>query len=96
MNLDLDYLISRIKNGELIEKPFSYKFITNIFPSAFYSQLITNIPNKSYYSRVIDIDSNAKRTKYSAENYLGLEITSIYWHFLSILWVYLFFFLKYL
>ena len=39
---------------------------------------------------------NAKRTKYSAENYLGLEITSIYWHFLSILWVYLFFFLKYL
>ena len=39
---------------------------------------------------------NAKRKKYSAENYLGLEITSIYWHFLSILWIYLFFFLKYL
>jgi cytochrome c oxidase subunit 3 len=39
---------------------------------------------------------NAKRKKYSAENYLGLEITSIYWHFLSILWVYLFCFLKYL
>ena len=39
---------------------------------------------------------NAKRRKYSAENYLGLEITSIYWHFLSILWIYLFCFLKYL
>ena len=39
---------------------------------------------------------NAKRKKYSAEDYLGLEITSIYWHFLSILWIYLFFFLKYL
>jgi len=39
---------------------------------------------------------NAKRKKYSAENYLGLEITSIYWHFLSILWIYLFCFLKYL
>ena len=39
---------------------------------------------------------NAKRQKYSAENYLGLEITSIYWHFLSILWIYLFCFLKYL
>ena len=37
-----------------------------------------------------------KRKKYSAENYLGLEITSIYWHFLSILWIYLFCFLKYL
>ena len=39
---------------------------------------------------------NAKRKKYSAEDYLGLEITSIYWHFLSILWIYLFCFLKYL
>ena len=39
---------------------------------------------------------NAKRKKYSAANYLGLEITSIYWHFLSILWIYLFCFLKYL
>ena len=39
---------------------------------------------------------NAKRKKYSAKNYLGLEITSIYWHFLSILWIYLFCFLKYL
>ena len=39
---------------------------------------------------------NAKREKYSAENYLGLEITSSYWHFLSILWIYLFCFLKYL
>jgi len=39
---------------------------------------------------------NAKRKKYSAVNYLGLEITSIYWHFLSILWIYLFCFLKYL
>ena len=39
---------------------------------------------------------NAKRKKYNAENYLGLEITSIYWHFLSILWIYLFCFLKYL
>ena len=39
---------------------------------------------------------NAKRKKYSAKDYLGLEITSIYWHFLSILWIYLFCFLKYL
>ena len=39
---------------------------------------------------------NAKRKKYSSENYLGLEIASIYWHFLSILWVYLFCFLTYL
>jgi cytochrome c oxidase subunit 3 len=39
---------------------------------------------------------NAKTKKYTSESFLGLEITAIYWHFLSILWLYLFFFLKYL
>ena len=39
---------------------------------------------------------NAIRKKYSADNYLGLEITSIYWHFLTILWIYLYCFLMYL
>lgn len=31
--------------------------------------------------------------KYSAENHLGLKLTAMYWHFLDILWVYLFAFL---
>lgn len=31
--------------------------------------------------------------KYSASDYLGIELTAIYWHFLGILWVYLFLFL---
>lgn len=31
--------------------------------------------------------------KYSAEDYLGIELTAIYWHFLDVLWVYLFLFL---
>lgn len=31
--------------------------------------------------------------RYSAEDYLGLELTAIYWHFLDLLWVYLFLFL---
>ena len=38
---------------------------------------------------------NAKREKYNKNDYLGFELTSIYWHFLGLLWVYLFFFLKY-
>lgn len=33
------------------------------------------------------------RRRYSAEDYLGLELTAIYWHFLDLLWVYLFLFL---
>ena len=38
---------------------------------------------------------NAQRNKYHSNNYLGFELTSNYWHFLGLLWVYLFFFLKF-
>ena len=38
---------------------------------------------------------NTKQGKYSSQDYLGFELTTIYWHFLGLLWVYLFFFLKY-
>lgn len=31
--------------------------------------------------------------KYSSENYLGIELISIYWHFLDGLWIFLFLFL---
>ena len=33
------------------------------------------------------------RKKYTSEDFLGLELTAIYWHFLTLLWVYLFLFL---
>ncbi|MBN8702404.1 MAG: cytochrome c oxidase subunit 3 [Bacteroidetes bacterium] len=35
---------------------------------------------------------NAARGKYSSENYLGVKLGAIYWHFLDALWVYLFLF----
>ena len=38
---------------------------------------------------------NSKRGKYSADNLLGIELTSIYWHYLTALWIYLFFFMQY-
>lgn len=38
---------------------------------------------------------NAKKGKYTTDNYLGIELTSIYWHFLGILWLYLFLFFSY-
>ena len=37
----------------------------------------------------------SKQNLYSIENYLGLELTSIYWHFLTVLWIILFGFLKF-
>jgi cytochrome c oxidase subunit 3 len=36
---------------------------------------------------------NALRERYNSEDHLGLELTSIYWHFLDVLWIYLFLFL---
>ena len=39
---------------------------------------------------------NAKKGKYTAENYLGIELTSIYWHYLAGLWLYLYFFMVYI
>jgi cytochrome c oxidase subunit 3 len=37
----------------------------------------------------------SKQNLYSINNYLGLELTAIYWHFLTVLWVILFAFLKF-
>jgi cytochrome c oxidase subunit 3 len=37
--------------------------------------------------------SKAKNNRYTAEQHAGLSLTSTYWHFLDILWVYLFLFL---
>ncbi len=39
---------------------------------------------------------NAYSNKYSSENTVGMEVASIYWHFLDGLWVYLFFFLLFI
>jgi len=37
----------------------------------------------------------SSQVKYTKEDYLGIELISIYWHFLDVLWVYLFVFLLY-
>lgn len=39
---------------------------------------------------------NQLRGKYHKYNLLGLEIGSMYWHFVDVLWIYLFFFLFFL
>ena len=37
----------------------------------------------------------AKREQYYSQNYLGVELCAIFWHFLDFLWLYLFLFLLY-
>ena len=39
---------------------------------------------------------NSKKEKYNSENYLGIELISIYWHYLAGLWLYLYFFMRYI
>lgn len=39
---------------------------------------------------------NHLRNKYSSSNMLGFELAATFWHFVDILWVYLFFFLYYM
>ncbi|MBL4753911.1 MAG: cytochrome c oxidase subunit 3 [Flavobacteriales bacterium] len=36
---------------------------------------------------------NALKERYNSKEHLGLELSSIYWHFLDVLWIYLFLFL---
>jgi len=38
----------------------------------------------------------AGRNKYSASDYLGVQLSAIYWHFLDLLWIYLFLFLYFI
>lgn len=37
----------------------------------------------------------SKLNKYSKENYIGIELISTYWHFIGLLWLYLFLFFSY-
>ena len=39
---------------------------------------------------------NSQKGKYNTENYLGIELISIYWHYLAGLWFYLYFFMRYI
>lgn len=45
---------------------------------------------------LIVVNVKSFKEKYNPSNYLGVELSLIYWHFLGVLWVYLFFFLTYI
>ena len=45
---------------------------------------------------LIVVITKSVKEKYSSTNYLGIQLSITYWHFLGVLWVYLFFFLKYI
>lgn len=61
--------------------------------------LLTFLHLAHLFAGLISLLSTLKSSikgKYNTENTNGLELCSIYWHFLDILWVYLFLFLLYI
>ncbi len=45
---------------------------------------------------LIVVSVKSYKGKYNSTNFLGVEVSIIYWHFLGALWIYLFLFLKYI
>lgn len=45
---------------------------------------------------LIVVSVKSYKEKYNSTNFLGVEVSIIYWHFLGALWIYLFLFLKYI
>lgn len=45
---------------------------------------------------LIVVSVKSYKGKYNSSNFLGVEVSIIYWHFLGALWIYLFLFLKYI
>ena len=45
---------------------------------------------------LIIVSVNIFRKKYNANNYLGFNLAANYWHFLGVLWLYLFLFFNYI
>lgn len=45
---------------------------------------------------LIIVSVKSFKGKYNSTNFLGVEVSIIYWHFLGALWIYLFLFLKYI
>ena len=45
---------------------------------------------------LIVVSVKSFKGKYNSTNFLGVEVSIIYWHFLGALWIYLFLFLKYI
>lgn len=79
---------------ELVEGGLYFSDKKNISGSFFYT--LTGLHVVHLLAGLITIlvtAINAFRNKYSSEEYLGIKLTSYFWHYLDLLWLYLFIFL---
>lgn len=68
-------------------------------PSGSFLYVITGLHLAHLFGGIIYmlvVITKSIRNKYSAENNLQIQLCSIYWHFLDVLWIYLFLFLLFI
>ena len=64
----IDAIINNISKVDIIDEPFGHKFIQNVFPEDFYSELLDNIPNKKNYKAINK--TGAVGSNYSDERFI--------------------------
>jgi cytochrome c oxidase subunit 3 len=94
--LGLTFVICQFKGwGVLVDnKVYAAGKFSNPAGSFFY--LLTALHALHLFAGIISVAVVSVKSlfnKYNSENYLGIKLCSIFWHFLDILWIYLFVFL---
>ena len=65
----INHICSRLRTVDLEKKPWSHKYIDNIFPEEIYSKILLNLPSTEFYKSRTEIYTKAKESNYSAERY---------------------------
>ena len=69
-DLIIDHINKKLLSTELETDPWVYKFIDNIFPEEFYTEIINALPSSNFYKSRTEIDQKAKETNYNKERFV--------------------------
>lgn len=95
LGLGLAFVFSQFLGWNELVKNDVY-FADKLTPSGSFFYLITGLHLAHLAFGLLGIiitGSKSIRERYSSQNYLGISLCAIYWHFLGGLWIYLFVFL---
>ncbi|MFN8155196.1 MAG: cytochrome c oxidase subunit 3 [Bacteroidia bacterium] len=95
LGLGLGFVFTQFLGWNELVKNGVY-FVDKTTPSGSFFFVITGLHLAHLFFGILAlIVTSAKsiRERYNSENYLGISLSAIYWHFLDALWIYLFVFL---
>jgi hypothetical protein len=64
----LHTLTKTIFNSPVIDEPFSHKYVQNVFPETFFTEILQNLPDKNNYQKINQ--TGAVGSRYSDERYI--------------------------